>query len=48
MIRCGSKNEHQKEMYLKEVGIHVQKTLTIQGSTINIFGKDGGGYMTIK
>ena len=32
MIRCGSKNGHQKVMCLKEIGLHAQNTLSILGS----------------
>ena len=44
MVRCGSKNGHQKDMCLKEIGLRAQNMLTILGSIVNIIG---GTYMTI-
>ena len=41
MVRCGSENIHQKEMYSKEIGSHAQNMLTILGSTINMMIKGG-------
>ena len=38
IIRCGSKNGHHKDMFSKEVGLHVQHLLTILGSIVNIIG----------
>lgn len=34
MVRCGSKNLHQKEMYLKEIRWHAQNMLTILASKV--------------
>jgi hypothetical protein len=46
MIRCGSKNGHQKHIIcLDEIGLHAHNLLTIVGSiVINI---RGGTYMGI-
>ena len=38
MVRCGSKNEHLKDMCLQDTGIHAQNILTILGSIINMIG----------
>ena len=38
MVWCGSKNVHQKDMCLKEIGLHAQNKISILGSTINIIG----------
>ena len=32
VVRCGSKNGHQNDMCLKEIGLHAQNMLTILGS----------------
>ena len=45
VVRCRSKNEHQKYMCLKEIRLHVQNMSTILGSIIN---KIEGTYMTIE
>lgn len=45
VVRHGSKNEHQRVVYLKEIGPHVQNVQTILSSTINVIG-GGGCYMT--
>ena len=42
MVRCGSKNGHQKDLCLIKIGLHAQNLLTILDSTINIIG--GGLY----
>ena len=34
--RCGSKNEHQKNMYVLDIGLHVQNLLVILGSMHSI------------
>ena len=44
VVRCGSKNEHKKDMCLKEVGLHAQNVITILDSVDNIVG---GIYLTI-
>ena len=44
VVRCGSNNRYQKDMCLKEIGLHAQNIRTILGSTVNIIG---GTYMTI-
>ena len=36
MVRCGSKNRHQKDKCLEEIRLCVQNTLTIIGSIIDI------------
>ena len=38
VVGCGSKNGYQKNMCLKEIGLHAQNLLTILGSIINIIG----------
>ena len=38
MVRCGSNNRHQKDMCLKEFGMHVQNLLTILDLIVNIIG----------
>ena len=38
VVRCRSKNRHQKDMCFKEIGLHAQKLFTIQGSIVNIIG----------
>ena len=38
LIRCGSKNRHQKDMCLKEIGLQAQNMLTILGSIANMIG----------
>ena len=40
VVRCGSKNGHQKCVYMNEVTLHAQKHDTILGSIINIIVKD--------
>jgi hypothetical protein len=36
VVRCRSKDGHQKDMCLKEIGLHAQYWLTILGSIVNI------------
>jgi hypothetical protein len=36
MVRCVSKNGHQKEVRSREIGLHAQTMLTILGSIVNI------------
>ena len=47
MVSCGSKNGHQKDMCLKEVGICAQNDLTILGSIISINGVVGGYFVIL-
>ena len=47
MVSCGSKNGHQKDMCLKEVGICTQNDLTILGSIISINGVVGGYFVIL-
>ena len=42
VIKCGSKNGHQKDTCLKEIGLSAQNMLTIVGSMINT---NKGTYM---
>ena len=39
VVRCGSKNGHQKDMCSKVIGLHVSNMLIIQVSTINMIGE---------
>ena len=43
VVRCGSKNWHQNDLYLNETGMRAQNMLTILGSLINVID---GAYMT--
>ena len=36
MVRCGFKNGHQKDTCLREIGLNVQKLLTILSSIVDI------------
>ena len=36
----GCKNGHQKDMCLKEIGLHAQNMLIVLGSIVNIIGED--------
>ena len=45
VVRCGGKNVHHKDMYLKEIGLRAHHMLIILGSIMNIRG--GGVYMAI-
>ena len=38
VVRCGSKNEHQKDMCSKEIGVRTSNLLIILGSIVNIIG----------
>ena len=40
MICFGSKNGYQKNVDLKEIGLHVQNMITILGSIVNYIGRD--------
>ena len=42
VVRCGSKNIHQEDMHLKEIGLGAQ-TMLILGSVVNIIRRT---YMT--
>ena len=42
VVRCGSKNGHQKDTRLKEIGLYAQNMLAILGSIVNM---TGGSYM---
>ena len=35
MVSCGSKNGHQNDMSLKEIGLHAHKLLPMLGSILN-------------
>ena len=43
MVRCGPNNGHQKDMCLKESGLHSRHLLTILGLIVNKSG--GGGHL---
>ena len=43
-LKCDSKNEHKKDMHLKEISLCAQTMITFLISKINIIG---GTYMTI-
>ena len=43
LVRCGSKNDHQKDMCSKEIRLCAQILLTILDLIVNIIG--GGGAM---
>lgn len=40
VVMCGSKYRHQKDMCLKESGLHVQNMTTILGTLLIIIGRD--------
>ena len=40
---CGSKNGHQKDMFLNEVGTCAQNMITILSSIVNMIGGRRGG-----
>ena len=44
IFRCGSENGDYKDIYLKEMGMHVQNMKTILGSVINIIGGPRGPF----
>ena len=46
VVRCGSKNEHQKDLYFKEIGLRAQNVLTILCLKANITGGDPYGRIT--
>ena len=35
MVRCGYENGHQKDIFLKHIGLHAQNVLAILGSIVN-------------
>ena len=43
MVRCRSKNEHQKNICLEEIGLRAQNMLTILGLIFNMEEDHGGG-----
>ena len=45
MVRCGSKDGHQKDVCLKEIGLRAQTIITVLGSVVNL---PGGTYTTIE
>ena len=45
VVCCGSKNIYQKDMCLKEIGLHAQNITTILVSIVNIKAGGGGGLM---
>lgn len=47
LVKCGSKNGHQKHMYMKEIGWRAQILLTILAQQSPSFG-GGGTYMIIQ
>ena len=38
VVWCGSKNEYQRDMCLKEIGVHAKNTVSILSSTITNWG----------
>ena len=40
MVRCGSKNGHQKDMCFKEIGLRAENILIILASIVNIIAKN--------
>ena len=47
MVRCGSKNGHQKKIiWLKEIDLLAQNMLTVLGSIVDMFGSGVGDYIT--
>ena len=38
VVRCGSKNGNQKDMYFDEIRLRIQITITIIGSRVNVIG----------
>ena len=44
VVRCGSKNGYQKDMCLKEIGLHAQNMIIILDSIVNVIGET---FMTI-
>ena len=45
MVGCESKNWHQENTCIKEIGLRAQNTMTILGSLVNMIGKT---YMTTR
>ena len=45
VFRYGSRNIHQKDMCLEEIGLHAQKLITILNSTVNIIGWNLHGHL---
>jgi hypothetical protein len=43
VVRCESRNWHQKDMCLKEIRLCAQSALTILGSIMNMIWVGGGG-----
>ena len=39
VVGCGSKTEHQDDMYVDEIGLLAQHLLTVLGSIVNIVGR---------
>ena len=39
VVKCGLKNEYQKDICSKEIGLHAQKLIFFLDSVVNIFGK---------
>ena len=46
MVKCESKNGHQKDMCLKEIGLYAQKYANYRTRLISQHDLGGGGYMT--
>jgi hypothetical protein len=44
VVKCGSKNIHQKAMCFKEIGLRAKNMITILGSIVNTIE---GTYLTI-
>ena len=43
VVRCGSKNWHQKDMLLNDIGLRAHHMVTILGSIVKMVGRT---YMT--
>ena len=43
VVRCGSKNSYQKDLFKKKIGLHVKNMKTVIGSIVNIY-LGGGGF----
>ena len=39
VVKCGSKNKHQRDKCLKDTELRAQDMITIQGSTVNMIGR---------
>ena len=46
VVRCGSKNGHQKNMCLKDIGLHAPNMLTFLGSIVR--ERERASYMTVQ